>query len=334
MTRTQGIASAPTPTPAPTAPGGSRGFATTQRSAPPVTPGFRRGLLFTSVLCAVLVCNGCTPPVVDDAPPVTPTYSQLVNRYNANIIGLDRLWCGAVVEIIWKDDKGKHHYQAGDGNVMLVLPRQLALSVSKVGVGTLLWFGCDWERYWIIDMRNEEEKKAYFGRHELVDASARPDAPTAIPPGRVPLLLGLLRLDPRPNTGTPPKVEYRDGAYVIQPPELDARIGIDPKTALPVLVELLDAEGKPIVTSLLGKPGRVKRYDVDPDAWPRIMTRVKLRTPDSGDELRLHLERMTDVRAPSEKRKRKALKRAFDLDYLAEEYEAELVDLDAQPERP
>ena len=297
------------------------------------TPGFRRQLSLVAILCAVLLSNGCTPPTVDDAPAVLPTYRQLVQRYNANIAGLDRLWCAAAVEINWRDEDGKDHYQQGDGNVMVVLPDQLALSVSKGQ--TLLWVGCDRDRYWLIDLRDKDERKAYFGRHERVGASAGPDLPTAIPVRRLPLLLGLLTLDPQPTAETTPTVEYRKGAYVIRPPEVSARIRIDPKTALPVSVELLDPDGKPVVVSSLAKPGRVKRRGVARNAWPWIMTRIELRTPDSGDDLTLHLSRMTDARDSSEERKQKAMAKAFDFRYLAGIYDGtEIVDLDSQPASP
>ena len=296
----------------------------------------RGRLLPLCVLAAVLSVAGCTPQTVDNAPETPgelPTYRELVDRYNANIDRLDQMWCRAVVEMNWRDEDGKKRYQQGDGVVMMILPDRLALSVSKVR--TLLWMGCDQSQYWFIDLQRKKDRKAYFGRHKMVDAAIAADLPMAARAAHLPLLLGLQKIDSEPTSGTTPTVRHQEGMYVIEPPDMGARIVLDPKTALPVSVELLNVDGNPAIVSSLSKPERVAIADIAKPGWPRIMRRISLRIIDSGETLTLHLRDMTDARAPKEKAKRKALGRAFDFEFLAGSYPgAEVVDLDAEPTQP
>ena len=292
-------------------------------------------LLPLCVLAAVLSILGCTPQTVDNGPETPgelPTYRELVNRYNANIDGLDQMWCSAAVEMTWTDEDGEEHYRPADGVVMMILPDRLALSVSKFG--TLMWMGCDDERYWFIDLQNDEAHKAYFGRHEKIDAAIAENLPLAVRASHLPLLFGLLKLNPEPESGTTPTVRYEKGMCVIEPPDMSARIVLDPRTALPVSAELLDVQGNPAIVSSLSEPARVKTVNMAKPGWPLIMRRIRLKIIDSGETLALHLDRMTDARGPRDVKKRKALSRAFDFKSLARMYKAELVDLDAEPTQP
>ena len=270
------------------------------------------------VLAAVLSLVACTPQTVDNdpkSPGELPTYRELVDRYNANIERLDQMWCTAAVEMNWRDEDGEERYQQGDGVVMMILPDRLALSISKFK--TLFWMGCDKERYWFIDLQRKEDHKAYFGRHEMIDAGIAADLPIAVRASRLPLLLGLLKMDPEPASGITGTVQYQTGMYVIEPPDISARIVLDPKTALPVSVELLDVDGNPAIVSSLSDPGRVATANMSKPGWPRIMRRISLKITDSGETLVLHLDRMTDAREPRAVSKRKALAHAFDFEFLA-----------------
>ena len=293
-----------------------------------MAPGGNRGLLlWAGAFCAAFSLAGCVPPTVDDRPVAVPTYQRLVERYNANLYGLDRLWCSTVVELWWSDQQGKAHYHQGNGHLIELLPDRLALSVTKVQ--TIFWLGCDQQRYWLLDLRDRADRKAYVGRHDLRGTTtSAPELALPIEARQLPWLLGLVQLDPQPLTEAAPAVRYERGLFVIEPPQKSARIGIDPATALPVSVALLDGDGKTVVEATLAEVGRVERGQAARSTWPRIRRRIDVRLPDDAGRLHLHLSRMTDARGPDHERKAQAFDTAFDFEILADRCVAEPVDLD------
>lgn len=301
--------------------------------ASPTRPrcGASQGLLALAVAGTLLSCLGCTPPKVDDPPPAVPAYARLVARYNANLDGLDRMWSTAVVEMWWTDDQGKSHYQQGDDcKLMMVLPDRLALAVSKIQ--TVFWMGCDAQRYWLFDLR-DEPRKGYVGRHDRLDAhAAASKLPLPVHPRQLPWLLGLVKLEPPSANAAAPPVKTEHGRYVIEPPETGVRLSIDPVSALPVTVALLDPDGAVVVQASLTGSVLVELGNVSRGGWPRIRTRTDVRLPDDAGRITIDLARMTDARAAIHERKRKAFKTAFDFEELARRLKiAEVIDLDQPP---
>src|SRR5262249_54442096 len=146
------------------------------------------------LLVASLTClTGCpTPPTREPksvAPPgPAPAYADLAARYNANIAGLDRLWSRAVVELNWRDDRGKKRFEQGDGNLITGLPDRVALSIGKLG-NTLFWAGGDAQRYWLFDLQGD--KVAYVGRHAYIGSPCTLESPLAVQPRDLVRLLGI-----------------------------------------------------------------------------------------------------------------------------------------------
>jgi hypothetical protein len=289
-----------------------------------------RSALCILLLGVLLTLVACTTPKGGKPDVAVPTYGQLAKRYNANLEGLERLWGRVVVEMWWTDDEGDSHYQQGDGVLLLMLPDRIALSISKGKV--LFWIGCDAERYWMLDLRDKHDRKAYFGQHNLLGTGpSSPELPIPIHPQQLRLLLGLAQLDPIPAGSPQPQVKAKAGAWAIELPQENYHISIDPTTALPTSITLLDRDGEPAVQAVLTEVVTLELALAPRRTWPRIRKRIDLRLPDGSARLRLHLTTgpgLTDARGPHQKTKSKAFTSAFDFELLARTFRAQPTDLD------
>src|SRR5690606_7570193 len=130
----------------------------------------RRALGYVCGLAGVmLLVSGCQKPKGPIVPPnllpppvqnqaSLPTYSELIDRYNARLEGLGRVWASTDVEMRWRDAKGKERFEKGDGKFLYVrtdadaaTPDNVAVTVEKLGK-TLLWAGSDADRFWLFDL--------------------------------------------------------------------------------------------------------------------------------------------------------------------------------------
>ncbi len=272
----------------------------------------------TSVVLLVMACAGCQvfPPINVGSPQrAMPSYGELVARYNRNIARLDRMWSRATVEVRWVENNGKKRSEQGNESQLMVVGRdRLALSVGKLGK-TAFWIGCDSMRYWWIDTL--DDPIAYVGWHDKLYRGESQPLPVDIRPLDLPMLMGLTPLDPDAVPQKQPHVARYQGLYIIEPPGANARLTLDPRTALPVRVEIFDrTTGKPVIASRLSQPERVELHGAAPGAWPLIMSRAELTVPQREGWMRIHLRNMTDARAPIHERRDLAMQRAFDFDYL------------------
>ncbi len=228
-------------------------------------------------VCVVVLTAGCQTPsqAIAPRPPHLPTYDQLVSRYNHNLHRIDRLWARSVVELRWRDSKGTH-YEQGDGNLLLVLPDRVALSVGKLG-HTVMWSGCDRQRFWLFDLRPNQERLLFVGRHARTDRSR---LPLPVQPHQLSALLGLRPLQHAPPPQ--PVVIWDNGRYVMNTPDRQQRIWIDPQTARPTQIELVSNDGRHRVTCRLSRWAPMTLDGVAPGAFPWIATRIEMVL--SGDQ--------------------------------------------------
>ena len=231
------------------------------------------------ILLLALWGTGCKPaqPIVPDnllpdpiqtAGPL-PTYTELIERYNQTTRPLARVWAEARVDLIWRDDKGKKKSEHGDGRFMFVSPDKVALEVREFGRG--FWAGGDGKRYWLFDL--QDQRVAYVGRFENLDRLDPQDFPLPVNPGDLLYVLGLVPIDPQ-VVPEMPAVERVAGYYLIEPPGLGLRMLLDPVTARPVRVDLLNAAGESAVKCVLSEPTRLKTDQDSSDAQAPLMRRV------------------------------------------------------------
>ena len=274
---------------------------------------------FLVCTCSAFFLTGCPPEVMDERPAYTPIYQDLADRYNANLRGLDRIWASAVVEFKWREHRDEpFHNDQGEGHLIIMLPDRLALTVGKIG-NTIIWAGCDPQRYWMLDLR--DERVAFVGRHEQFDSKKMP---LPIRPIDLPRLLGIVRVP----TDTTAAVTWRDGCWVIEPPGTHDRVFLHPQSALPIRIEWLDEVGQRKIVSRLSRHKPVLVTGVAPGERPRIASRIELSVAgEEGEEGGLTLF-LSD--ATNDKDKFNA--KAFQFEHLVEKaFKIEqVVDLDLQ----
>lgn len=264
------------------------------------------------------------PAAVQTTAPL-PSYRELVDRYNANLAGLDRLWSATDVQIRFRNEAGKAKFEEGEGKLLYVRPNELALTVEKLGK-TYLWAGGDAERFWMFD---NDSRTAYVGHHRNIGKPCMQELPLPVHPASVPYLLGLVPLDPAVPPDEGGTVERLQGYYLIEPPGLKLRLLLDPTTARPVRVDLTDANGKSVVISRLEAFAPVQIEGAPPESSPHIATRADVYVTGEEARMTLFLKRLSDGRDGNRIRPQ-----AFDFDTLIKAHKPkEVIQLDAACEQ-
>lgn len=214
-----------------------------------------RPLVVFGLLVVLLFLPGCPtpPPIVPEEklPPKIaaapmPSYEQLIERYNARLVGVDVLSCRTQVEAVWRDDKGKRRRESGKGKLIFRRPLDTALTVEAFGK-TVMWAGSNESHFWLFaDLH--EDGVVYYGTFAARDTARA--LPLAVSPDAVPFLLGLMPLSSNPPGGVPP-VEALRGYALIEPPGMPLRMLLEPATGTPRRVDLLDAQGRSALICLL-----------------------------------------------------------------------------------
>lgn len=236
--------------------------------------------------CAVLLA-GCqsSPPAKPPAPapkvlPPAPSITTVVDAQNKRVDGLNTLWARISLRVDGKLANAKLNKEEAEGHLQIVLPNKVAVTVNKVG-NTYFYLGSNEDVYWWFDLT--EEKRGYFGRHEeatteTVDRFGIPVHPLD--------LIELMAITPvtQDDLGGEPPAAVRwssDGKllwYDVPARESTKRVFVDPKTYLPVMVELLDENSKVVIRSELSRyvsfQSRIK-----PTANPSVPSRCILTVP-------------------------------------------------------
>jgi len=271
----------------------------------------------------MLIATGCAtgPTSPADRPLNLLAYHELAAQHDKNLARINQLWARAVVELHWKDEQGKH-FEQGDGNLMVVLPNRVALSIGKLG-NTMLWVGSDNNRYWLFDLRDEPH--VYVGSHAAADHRNPLNLPIPVRPLDLIQLTGLVPITP-PPPGATPKVDWDEGCYLIEPPGQQRRLWLDPQTARSTRIELLTAAGQSRVVCRLSRWRRMTLDGIAPGGFPWVATRMEIQLIGEDATVTLFLSEPTDGRADN-----RIKPRAFSLDHLTQVFKPRrYVDLDAQ----
>jgi len=266
------------------------------------TTAFALALLLGALLA------GCASSPTAEKPPregAPPSYDDVARRYNERAEKLDQVWARAVVRIAYETEDGDTRREQGEGHLQLIQPARLALSIGKLGE-TLVWLGCDRERYWLFELHDTEQVQV--GRHENL---GRPCNRRAGLPAHPLDIIELLGVTPLPRTwpgvedGTPvgETAWSSSGDYLI----VDApgyagyrRLFLDPQSLLPERIEIFThPERERSLTAALSEyaPVRIRSGE----ARPPTATRVIIESDRDPGSITIDLADMTDGRFRSDR---------------------------------
>ena len=284
-----------------------------------MTPTSRACVQVCGVVAAAvtLLLAGCgsTPKQSAPGPLVArpgpaPSIDAVVKAQNQRVDGLSTLWARHTLRVSGKLANAKLDKEEAEGHFQLILPRKVAITVTKVGE-TYFYLGSNDDLYWWLDLT--EAKRGYFGRHALATTTTVDRFGIPVHPLDLIELMAITPIDEallrKPGAVSAPKWSSDGQLLWYDAPARDAtkRVLVDPKSLLPAFVELLDKNGKVIVRAELSNyldiPSRSK-----PPARPRIPTRVTIDVPRSDLKVLINLYD-PETRTP------KAV--AFDFGYLA-----------------
>lgn len=209
-------------------------------------------------------------PGVPKEPP--PAYADIRAAYNTRVERLERLWARVSLRLRGIDDQKQPFDEVVDGNLQIERPRRFSLLVMKLG-STYFHLGSNQTQFWWLDLYTKPYS-ALVGEH----AAARVEDTAKFGLPVYPLdLMPLLGITPL-GEEAPKSVAWNAlGQIVIVEAggTGERRLTLDARTMRPVLVELLGADGKAIVTA---RHSEYISVDVrgEPLAKAAIATRVAL----------------------------------------------------------
>lgn len=279
-------------------------------------------LLFILCSCRTAPEGG---PIVAAIPQrgTLPAYRELVERYNANLAGLDRLWARADVTLRYRDEKGKWRSERGDDSkLLMVVPDKVALAVGGIGP-PVLWIGGNEQQYWVFHLR--DEKPVYYGSRARIGSPTTQPLPSPVYPHQVPWMLGVVTLDPNADS----EVEWYRGYYLIEPPGTGTRMLIDPQTARPVRIDLLDSRGFSTLAVRLHDFVPVTQGSAKSSTpAPLVPSRIEAWVLGEGTQVTLKLNSVKDGRG--DRAIERAFASAFDLQRLIQAHQPQVqVNLDS-----
>lgn len=271
--------------------------------------------VFTLILTGLTGCESGSKtmmPVAYQKPPmVMPGYATLAADHNRHVAGLTRVWAKANIDVTYRDEHGKVKKESGDQSTLMIdLPQNVALSFGKFGLGTLMWAGCDDQHFWFFDLVGE--KSMLFGSHASLTHVNIRNLPLQVRPADIPMLLGLLPLNP--NAQSP--VGWERGYLTIEPNSGSVKMLIDPVTHAVRQVILFSPDGQPAVVSTLNERHVLPLAGSNETAMLHLSVRIDV--PSEGFIMQAKLSQVTDAKPGVQRSKDKAFARGFDWHFLAD----------------
>ena len=265
-------------------------------------------------------------------------YSEAVKIYNARIDKIDQLWARADMQVTWQEE-GEKKAEDLDGHLLLRRPGQTAIAMGKLGQ-TMLWAGCDEQRYWWLDLRQKDERIGYVGRHENVDQAAQVGLlAVQVQPRDVMALLGVVTLSGEKEMAEGQGQVKAAGEYwVLEPADKLLRIWIKPSEGVAVRVDLLDEDGTEKITAYLSnhqpvhlhkKSGTAQQAISAEDQGSMLAREIEivLRQSQEQGRLKLKLRDVSDGRDDD-----RIQEKVFDFNSLRKVYRLKrVIDLDVAP---
>jgi hypothetical protein len=179
------------------------------------------------------------------------TYEQVATAMNQRAERLQRFWAATITTVWYIGEQGEDEVEQLDGDLHIVQPDKIALSLRKVSVdGAAL--GANERYYWYIDLL-ADDPIASIGTHEKANPDRLADLGVPVHPLDLLLLLGFSSVPEEPmNPERPLRLSPLGTRLVLSAP---ARWGVveytlDPETLEPDRIEIRrDPRSDPVLTA-------------------------------------------------------------------------------------
>lgn len=299
-----------------------------------------RGAAILAALAGGLALAGCASDTgsaggeagVGVTLPPAPGYAEIARRYNANATRLKQFRAQVQLRVTFLNREGDRQTEECDGLLQVIRPSQMALSFRKVSQ-TLFWLGSNPTHYWWLDLTGDDPIAA-VGRHE----NFGPEQARLIGLAMQPLdMIRVLGCVPLPEEGGVTQWSG-DGKLIGVSTPIGRgrgmgrqRVWIDPRTDLPVKVELYDADGRLALVADLIEHDSVRLFN-EGTLSPQMATKIDIRQLAQDTRLILFLSGMQDG---TERSERPITAAAFDFAKLQSQFKIEKVaDLDRAAASP
>lgn len=252
----------------------------------------RAGRALSAALAVALAAfSGCcattppaepAPPPIPDTPP--PAYSQIVARYNSRVARLERLWTPIAVRLRGTNDRGETFDETTEGYLQFVRPRNVSLSILKIGE-EYFRLGSNPTEFWWFDMTSDHSV-ALRGTHERADPAAIRRFGLPVHPLDLVELLGITPLDPQARA----EVAWADGRTIrVMMPGRSGprRLLLDATNFEPREAAVIGPGGVPSITASLSEYVTAEVLD-QRAARPRLASLVEVRF--AGNDLVCRLQ--------------------------------------------
>ncbi len=243
--------------------------------------GAKGSLLPLLLLVSCRVQSGPEAAVEHDV----PGYEVLAAAHNERIERLGRIYARGVIEMWWTDENGRH-YEQGELDLWIALPRRTALRISKLG-HLFMWIGSDDRQTWLFEFRDGVTTLHLADPSQAPVGGVMPFEPTR--------LLELGGLTPLPADGGEVRYARDHDAWAVRAPDRPV-LFLDRQSLLPVRAELLDEEGRVLLYSAMKRSRyeRVELSGVSPLGGPMFPTLVNIKGTDGRFEVQVSARRPND----------------------------------------
>lgn len=269
-----------------------------------------------TIIIAAFGITGCrTLPTGPDADGDAPTYATIAEAHNERVDRLSQIYSRGVIEIRWRDEDGRH-FEQGNLDLWLQLPRHTGLRVEKVG-NVFLWLGSNDERFWLFDMLGDETVLLTEGHDSVLQGNGL----MTMRPLALLDLAGLTKL-PEAIGDADPQLTFdeRRDAWVVTAPGQGGmmRMYFDRYRLLPVQVDSLDEAGDVAYRSdiRLARYRSVPRPGAPPSMFGQMPTLIDITATTRPGEAVTRAEIKLALDTPTGRVDNQPMDRVFDLDRL------------------
>jgi hypothetical protein len=211
----------------------------------------------------------------------------VIAAWNARVERLERYWARVTIVVDAVDQTGEAVREQAEGHLQIERPRNVALSLGKLGE-TYLYLGSNEERYWWIDAVDRDARTAITGRHDRITAAKAARLGVPVHPLELIEVIGLM---PVPAGAVVERGRVAEGDGVVDlvtraPGGGAIRRVLDPETFLPIRIEVFDRTGE-VVLSALHEAPQIARVGDDLRARPIVPGRLIVDAPTVPATVRL-----------------------------------------------